>query len=175
MKPQVFVRQLTQEEQQKLQAGLRSSDAFTLRRCQVLLASSRGQSPSQIANSVGCTAQTVRNLIHAFDRQGLVCLVGQSTRPKSTQPIFDAAGREGLRELLHQSPRTFNKPTSLWTLQLASQVSFEQGLSPHQVSIETIRQALKRLGKSWKRAKHWISSPDPDYVRKKRPGTGWSV
>jgi hypothetical protein len=51
MKPQVFVRRLTKEEQQKLQAGLRSSDALALRRCQILLASSRGQSPFQIASS----------------------------------------------------------------------------------------------------------------------------
>jgi len=172
MKPQVFVRKLTQEEQQKLQAGLRSSNSFVLRRCQILLASSKGQGPSQIANSVGRTSQTVRNLIHAFHRQGLACLDKLSTRPKSTQPIFDQAARETLREILHQSPRTFHKPTSLWTLELAAQVSFEQGLSPHQVSIETIRQALKKLGKSWKRAKHWISSPDPDYLRKKGQGTG---
>lgn len=172
MKPQVFVRELTQEEKQKLQEGLRSSNAFVLRRCQILLASSRSYSPSQVANSVGCTSQTVRDVIHAFHRQGLACLENQSTRPKRVQPIFDEEGREALRELLHQSPRTFNKPTSLWTLELAAQVSFERGLSPHQVSMETIRQALKKLGKSWKRAKHWISSPDPDYLRKKGLVTG---
>ena len=26
------------------------------------------------------------------------------------------------------------------------------------------------LGVRWKRAKHWITSPDPDYVRKKNVG-----
>src|SRR5919202_1327665 len=37
------------------------------------------------------------------------------------------AGRaERLRALLHQSPRTFDKPSSVWTLELAAQVSFEQ-------------------------------------------------
>lgn len=35
------------------------------------------------------------------------------------------------------------------------------------VSIETIRLALKRLGVGWQRAKHWITSPDPEYMRKK--------
>jgi hypothetical protein len=48
-------------------------------------------------------------------------------------------------------------------------VSFEQGLSAQQVSGETIRQTLLRLGVKWKRAKHWITSPDPEYTRKKRP------
>jgi len=32
--------------------------------------------------------------------------------------------------------------------------------------------ALMRLGKGWKRAKKWISSPDPDYLRKKGQETG---
>ena len=30
-----------------------------------------------------------------------------------------------------------------------------------------IRDAILRLGANWKRAKHWITSPDPAYVRKK--------
>jgi transposase len=168
----MFVRPLTKEERKRLQAALHSSDSFVLRRCQILLASSQGQQPAQIAQSVGRTPQTVRNVIRAFERQGLACLSKQSTRPKRLRTVIDAAGREALRELLHQCPRSFNQPTSIWTLQLAAQVSFEQGLTPRPVSIETIRQALKRLGKSWKRAKHWISSPDPDYLRKKGPGTG---
>ena len=53
---------------------------------------------------------------------------------------------EALRALLHQSPRTFGKPSSVWSLALAAQVCQEVGLTVNQVSIETIRQALKRLG-----------------------------
>jgi hypothetical protein len=68
---------------------------------------------------------------------------------------------------LHQSPRTFGQPTSRWTLALAVEVSFAQGLTPRLVSDETIRLALRRLGVTWKRAKHWITSPDPAYARKK--------
>ena len=30
-----------------------------------------------------------------------------------------------------------------------------------------IRQALKRLGVGWTRAKHWLTSPDPEYAAKK--------
>ena len=50
-----------------------------------------------------------------------------------------------------------------------AQVSFAQGLTPRLVSVETIRVALRRLRVSWKRAKHWITSPDPAYARKKKP------
>ena len=38
---------------------------------------------------------------------------------------------------------------------------------PSEVWNETIRQAILRLGVRWKRAKEWITSPDPEYARKK--------
>jgi transposase len=168
----MYIRTLTAEEHRQLTAGLHSSDAFTLRRCQILLASSRGQRPAQIAHHLGCATQSVRNAIRAFHAQGLACLQSQSRRPKHTRLVLDASKREQLRALLHDSPRTFGKPRSAWTLQLAAEVCRERGLTPYQVSIENIRQALKRLGVSWRRAKQWMTSPDPQYARKKSGETG---
>jgi hypothetical protein len=55
----------------------------------------------------------------------------------------------------------------VWTLALAAQVCYAQGITERLVSDETIRRALKRLKSNWKRAKHWITSPDPHYARKK--------
>ena len=72
-------------------------------------------------------------------------------------------------ELLHHIPRKFGKDSSLWTLGLAAEVSFEEGLTEEQVSGETARATLKRLGVRWERAKRWITSPDPLYERKKAP------
>jgi transposase len=167
MKAPMYVRALSPAEQAGIEAGLRSSDAFTLRRSQILLASSRKQRPSEIARNLGCATQTVRNAIHAYAQEGLACLKQESSRPKTVHAQFDQARCEALRALLHQRPQIFGKTTSLWTLDLAAEVCFEQGLTVNQVSIETIRQALKRLGVGWQRAKHWITSPDPDYVRKK--------
>ena len=88
------------------------------------------------------------------------------------RPAFGGGGADALRALLHQSPRTFNQPTSLWTLELAAAVSFEQGLTPTRVSGETVRATLARLGLRWRRAKRWITSPDPEYARKKDAATG---
>lgn len=171
MKAPLFVRTLTDEEQQALVAGLRSPEAFTMRRCQILLSSSRGQRPSEIARNVGCASQTVRNVINAFHSEGLDCLKSQSRRPKTVQPIFDQDKAEALRAILYQSPRTFGKPTSLWTLALAAEVCMEQGVTERLVSIERIRVTLQRLGVGWQRAKHWITSPDPEYERKKSGAT----
>jgi transposase len=167
MKAPIYIRALSPVEQAGLEAGLRSSHAFSLRRSQILLASHRGQRPCEIARNLGCAVQTVRNTLHAFEKDGLSCLQQQSSRPKTIHAEFDQAKCEALRAMLHQSPRTYGKPTSVWTLELAAQVCQERGLTSRQVSIETIRLALRRLKVGWRRAKDWITSPDPDYARKK--------
>jgi transposase len=172
MKRPIFVRPLSDAERQQLEAGWRSSDAFVLRRCQILLASTRGEIAPQIAHHLACDSQTVRNAIWAFNRVGLTSLNQGSSRPHTTHTAFPGEKAEALRTLLHQSPPTFNQPTSLWTLELTAQVSFQQGLTRSGVSGETIRATLARLGVRWQRAKEWITSPDPAYARKKGRGTG---
>jgi transposase len=169
MKHPVYVRPLEDAERSQLVAGLRSSDAFVHRRAQILLASARGEQAPAIARHLGCDPQTVRNAIAAFNTRGLAALRKGSSRPHRFRVAFDLARGEQLRALLHQSPRTFGKPTSMWTLELAADVSFEQGLTPERVSGETIRATLQRWGIRWKRAKRWITSPDPEYARKKAP------
>jgi transposase len=72
---------------------------------------------------------------------------------------------------LHRSPHDFGKDRGVWTLELAAQVSFEQGIIATEVSSESVRRALKRLKTNWKRAKHWITSPDPQYLLKKTLAT----
>src|SRR5262245_46506743 len=169
MRKPIYIRSLTEDEQQTLQEGLRSSNAFVLRRCQILLASARGQTARVIGEALGCDDQTVRNALHTFNTQGLVALTRRSSAPQRTpHAAFDATRREQLRALLHQSPRTFGYPTSLWTLTLAAKVAYAEGLTHRPISGEAIRRALARLGVRWKRAKHWITSPDPAYIRKKK-------
>jgi transposase len=171
MRRPIFVHPLTDAEHHTLERGLRSSDAFVLRRCQILVASARGERAPQIAQHLGCDDQTVLTAVHAFNAVGLAALEQGSSRPHRTRLVFSAEQTEQLRALLHRSPRDFGHPTSRWTLELAAQVSCATGLSPRQVSGETIRQALKRLGVGWKRAKQWITSPDPEDARKKARAT----
>ena len=108
-RPPIRVRELSEEERGQLEVGLRSSDAFVVRRCRILLASDRGEWAPRIAEMLGCNDQTVRNV---------------------------------------------------------AEVSFAEGITAERVSDETLRQAIGRLGVRWKRAKQWITSPDPEYARK---------
>lgn len=166
-KAPIYVRALTDAEHKALEAALRSSDAFVLRRAQIVLASARGELVSHIALRVGFSGQGVRQVIHAFNRDGLDVLRQRSTRNHTLYYCFDTAAALRLREILHQSPRLFARPTSVWTLELAAEVAYEQGLTAWRVSAETVRAALARMGVSWRRAKRWITSPDPEYARKK--------
>src|SRR5215212_5245241 len=150
MKTPIFVRSLSEEERRSLKAGLRSKDTFTLRRSQIILASSRGERAPRIALNLGCASQTARDAIHDFDEKSA----------------------EALREMLHRSPREFGRNSSLWTLEMAADVAFEEGLTTERVSGETVRATLSRLlSVRWMRAKRWITSPDPLYERKKGGAT----
>jgi transposase len=172
MRPPIFVRALTDAERTELEHGLHAPEAFVLRRCQIVLASARGQRIPQIAEALGCDEKTVRLVVHGFNQRGLDVLSRGSSRPHTTCPAFATpAAVTALRELLHQSPRTFGQPTSVWTLDLAAQVSAERGLTARRVTGEAIRKTLRRQGTSWRRAKRWITSPDPEYARKKAPAT----
>jgi transposase len=172
MKPPVFVRDLSAEERQAVTDGLHSPDAVTLRRSQILLASSRGEWAPRIAQQLGCSDQTVLNAIAAFNSRGLAALVRGSHATHTRHPAFDTAAGERLTALLHRSPRDFDLPTSLWTLDLLAAISCAEGLTSAPVTGETVRATLVRLGICWKRAKHWLTSPDPAYQRNKVAATG---
>jgi transposase len=96
MRPPIFVRTLAKEEREALEEGLRSSEAFVLRRCQILLASARGERAPQIAKNLGCGQQTVRDAIHDFDERGLDALKAISSRPTEVHAAFDEQSARSL-------------------------------------------------------------------------------
>lgn len=173
MKTPIFVRPFSEEERDRLREGLRSKDTFTMRRSQILLASSRGGRAPKIAENLGCASQTARDAINDFNERGMDSLTAKSSRPRRTRDAFDEEGAERLREMLRLSPREFGYESSLWTLSMAADAAFRRGLTAERVSGETVRATLSRLlGVRWMRAKRWITSPDPLYERKKADATG---
>src|SRR5579872_3996386 len=137
-KAPLYVRPLTDAERAALEAALRSPDAFVLRRAQILLASARGEPVGAIAVTVGSSGQAVRQVIHAFHRQGLAVLQPRPRVPHTLYYCFDTPA-----------------------------AAYEQGLTAWRVSDETVRATVARMGVRWQRAKQWITSPDPEYARKK--------
>ena len=167
MKLPIYVRTVTDDERTQLEAERRGSNAFRVRCAPIVLASAQGLAPKPIAQLVGCCVQTGRNVVHAFHTHGLACVPKHSTRPKSVKPTLDATNCERLQHILHQTPRTYGKPTGVWTLALAAQVCYEQGVTARCMSDETLRRTLHRLQTHWKRAQPWSTRPDPHSARKK--------
>jgi hypothetical protein len=95
MRAPIFVRLLSEAEWAALEKGLRSADAFVLRRCQILLASARGERAPRIAAYLGIDDQTVLDALHAFNADGLKSLVKGSSRPKLTRLVFGPSRPSG--------------------------------------------------------------------------------
>jgi biotin operon repressor len=83
-----YVRILTDEERRELEKGLRSSSAFVMRRCQILLSSARCKTANQIAAELHCSGQAVRNTIRAFETEGLECLIEKSHARRYCQMLW---------------------------------------------------------------------------------------
>src|SRR5512144_2943575 len=172
MKAPMSLGPLSHQQRQRLESDLRARDGFELGRGQILLASARGERPSQIAAPVGWTAQPVRNTLPADCADSAGCLRARSTRPVHAAPLLDTLQCQPRRTMRHQSPGAFGKHTSRWTLALLADVCLAQGLTPSIVSVESIHRARRQMGLNWKRAKHWITRPDPRSTAKKSSATG---
>jgi len=169
----IYARPPTDEERQVLEAGLKSKQGITVRRSQIILLSADQQlKAGQIGKQLGLSDQLVRNILHDFNDRGAASLEPGSRARHDDQRAFDDAARERLREIIRQSPRRYRFDTSLWTLELLAEVSFQEGLTAERVHFDTVSKTLMELGIHWSRAKHWIHSPDEHYGRKKSAGIG---
>jgi transposase len=114
----------------------------------------------------------VREAIHAFEAEGIACLKEKSRARHDDQRAFDDAGQEWLKEKGRQSPRKHGFECSLWTLKWLAELAVREEVTEWEVEPETVGRALRRAGINWRRAKQWITSPDPHYKVKKSAGIG---
>ena len=168
MRKPLYVRDLSEKETVKLEQGLQSSSAFTVRRCQILLSSTQKKTASQIGKELHCSDQSVRNAIHAFNTEGIACIDPSSHARHDDQRPFDEAGLKQLQAMIRMTPRAFRHDTSQWTLELLAQTCWQEKISWRPVSVDGLRRALKSVGVQWRRAKKWIRSPDPHYQHRKK-------
>jgi transposase len=164
----LYVRPISAEEREQLQAGLKSASGISVRRSQMpLMSADEHLKPREIAQRVGCSDQTVRQVIHAFEDGGCLGIAEKKRGRPEPRRAFGNEAEEYLRQVLRQSPRQYGYESSLWTLELLAKVCYEQGWTSQQVHLDTISETLHRLGIRWQRAKHRINSPDGQYETKK--------
>ena len=93
-KPEIFVRELTAEEAQRLVRVTRAAkDRVRLRRAGMVLASLQGRSAPQIAMMFAAKEQTVRDVISAFNERGFSALDPKVRR--GSMPKIGPVVREG--------------------------------------------------------------------------------
>jgi hypothetical protein len=92
MQPPLFVRPPTDEERMVLAAGPLAAGAGEHDLAAAHDEGVRGERVPATARALGCSGQTARNAIHAFDGRGAAALAPGSHRPRAAALAFDAAG-----------------------------------------------------------------------------------
>ena len=130
----------------------------------ILLAAQQGMRAPAIAEIVRESDQTVRNWFKRYEGEGIEGLkdAPRPGSPKKVTPLYV----KGLVEAVRQRPRSQGQPFSMWTLgRLADYMAERTGI---RVKAETVRLHLKKADIVLSRPQHTISSPDPEYMVKKK-------
>ena len=166
MRPPIRLRKPTEKELIELDELYRHTKQARMRtRAQaILLAAEQQLTAPQIAQIVRKDDQTVRNWLKRYNAEGINGLFDTPRPGKPTK--VTAAYREQLINAVRRRPRSLELPYSLWTLQrLADYMAEQTGI---RVTAETVRAQLKAADIVVSRPQHTISSPDPEYMLKKR-------
>jgi transposase len=130
----------------------------------ILLAAEQRMTAPAIAQIVRECDQTVRNWFKRYEAEGIGGLkdVPRPGSPKKVTPDY----AQRLVEIVRRRPRSLGLPFSMWTLtRLADYMAEQTGI---RVEGETVRVHLKEADIVLSRPQHKISSPDPEYLVKKR-------
>jgi len=159
------VRSLYHSELTLLQglAASTSLPAALRERARLILLAVEGARPWEIAQRLGLTGDTVRKWIARFNAEGTL---GLFDRPRSGSPRRHT-GEEAWKvvEAATTRPDALGLPFNTWTLtKLRRYLRERHGIC---LSREGIRQLLARHGLSWKKAKSWQQSKDPNFAELK--------
>jgi transposase len=160
-----------QEGRQVIKMLHQGKDAIAVRRAEIVLASAQGEGAPSIARRLHFTADYVRKVIHAFNDSGVASLKAQYAnggRPREILPEHESE----VVELALTPPRLTGQPFTHWTLETLRDVAARRRLIPRKISIESVRQILKKHRVSLQRTKTWKESTDPEFEEKKTPSSG---
>jgi transposase len=142
-----------------------SKDTRLRQRAQIiLLAVEQGMVSAKIGAIVRLNEESVRKWLKRYEAEGIEGLKDEP-RP-GIEPTVTSEYQVKLVATVRLRPRSLGQPFSMWTLQrLADYMAQETGI---RVSDETVRRYLGLAGIVLSRPQHKVSSPDPEYVVKKR-------
>ncbi|MGH3505094.1 MAG: IS630 family transposase, partial [Nocardioidaceae bacterium] len=163
-KPEVFARELSIDEGQRLQRVARTSrQPIRLRRAAIVLASATGRPVPDIAELFQTSQAYVRRVIHQFNEHGFGAL-DPKWSPGPSRRIGPGT-REQICRTASCQPAELGLPFTTWSL--SKLVGYLAAHAQLTISTETVRQILQAAGVTWQATKTWKASTDPDFVTKK--------
>ena len=170
MSERVKVRRLSAAEGARLQRIVRRGESklggnvVRWRRAMILLASAGGNTVPVIARLVAADEDTVREVIHRFNKIGLDCLDPQwaGGRPR----LLDAAEGELVVQTALTRPARLGQPFTRWSVRKLD--GYLRQSAPRLASLgrESLRVLLHRHQITFQHTTTWKESNDPDFEAK---------
>ena len=158
----VRARRLSDQEGQTLLRIVRrgSQDTVRYRRALIVMASARGTPVAAIARLIAGHEDTVRDVIHAFNRIGLAALDPHwaGGRPRLSSPDE----QHYLIATALTRPRTLGRPFTHWSIRKLSGYLADNPVRVVTISRERLRRLLREHHISFQRTRTWKESTDPD-------------
>jgi len=161
----IRVRPITREESETLDRWQRTDDIVRYRRARILRLSEAKWKCPIIAQALGLHEETVREVITAFNEGGIPAI---TPRPRSggRPPTYTEEVAQEAETLARQDPPA-EEGRATWTLDTLAQAIAARFAHINTMSHEAVRRLLTMRGVSYRRAKKWLTSPDPLYELRK--------
>ena len=162
----VRVRRLSDDEGRRLQRLVRRGEGkgkasvVRYRRAMVVLASAGGNTVPVIARLVQTSEDRVREVIHNFNRLGMVCLDPKwaGGRPRRITPDDEAF----VVETANTRPEKLGRPFTRWSIRKLVAYLADNPTRTVKIGRERLRELLAKHGITFQRTKTWKESNDPD-------------
>lgn len=166
MAARVELREISNEEGNRLLQMIRrtSGSIVTWRRAQIVLLAAQRMPATKIAQVVFSDPDTVREVIHNFNRDGFEALYPRyrGGRPRT----FSLPQRQAIKRIALAVPTDLGQPFATWSLaKLADYLVAEEVVDD--ISHEGLRQLLHEEGVSFQAVRSWKRSNDPCFEAKK--------
>ena len=166
MAARVELREISNEEGNRLLRIVRrdSSSVVTWRRAQIVLLAAQRMPPARIAQVVFSDADTVRDVIHNFNRDGFDALYPRyrGGRPRT----FTLPERQQVKRIALSVPSDLGQPFATWSLAKLADYLVAEGVVTD-ISHEGLRQLLREEDVSFQALRTWKRSNDPEFEAKK--------
>ena len=166
MAARVDLREISSEEGNRLLRMIRrsSGSVVTWRRAQIVLLAAQRMPAPRIAEVVFTDPDTVRDVIHNFNRDGFEALYPRyrGGRPRR----FSLPQRQAIKRVALAIPTDLGQPFATWSLAKLADYLVDEGVVDD-ISHEGLRRLLREEGVSFQAVRSWKRSNDPAFEAKK--------